>query len=515
MNPTKMQRVLISVSNKEGIVSFAKQLHALGMEIISTGGTSKLLREEQIPVVDVSDITGFPEMMDGRLKTLHPKIHGGILGRRSLDADIAKQHEITWIDLVVVNLYPFSDVIQQEKVSYSDAIENIDIGGPAMIRSAAKNMSDVAVVVDPDDYEAIINELSSNAGSISEKKRNELAIKAFEYTALYDSIIHNYLRTTLGADKPGFPEQIHLVLKKPMALRYGENPNQRACAYQFSERPQGIFSAAQQQGKTLSYNNLLDADAAIACVSEFDSPACVIVKHANPCGVASAAAISTAFSRALDTDKTSSFGGIIALNRACDEETATLVTAMFFEVLIAPSFSQEALAILAQKPNLRVLALPATTPTPGWEYKGIDGGMLVQDKNIEVVHPVAEQIVTLKKIGPDMFEQLCFAWRIVKHVKSNAILIAKDFQAIGIGAGQVSRIDAVDIAVNKAGRRIEQAVLASDAFFPFRDSIDRIAHTGITAIIQPGGSVRDQDVIDACNEHGIAMLMTGARCFKH
>ena len=508
MNQVIIQRALISVSNKAGILPFAKQLHALGIEIISTGGTSQLLKEAKIPVIEVSELTGFPEIMDGRVKTLHPKIHGGILGRRSAHADVATLH------LVVVNLYPFAETIKQPNVTFDDAIENIDIGGPTMIRSAAKNMEYVTVVVDPDDYEGVIKQLSGTS-SIPFDKRKELAIKAFEYTAQYDAFIHNYLSTTVENKPLVFPEKIQFLLSKNSELRYGENPNQSACAYQFGVQPKGIFGAVQHQGKALSYNNLVDADAATMCVREFEMPACVIVKHANPCGVASSSTILEAFSKAFETDSNSAFGGIIALNRDCDASLAAEILNHFFEVLIAPGISEEALTLLSAKPNLRVLTQAQDSPLNDWEYKWIEGGVLIQAKDQHVLQPTAHQVVTLQQPSQEVIDDLLFAWRIVKHVKSNAILIAKNFQAIGVGAGQVSRIDAVDIAVRKAQDRLEQAVLASDAFFPFRDSIDRIASTGIKAIIQPGGSLRDQEVIDACNEHGITMLMSGIRCFKH
>jgi len=511
----KIQRALISVSNKQGIVEFATSLHALGIAIISTGGTCQLLEEANIPVIEVSTVTGFPEMMDGRLKTLHPKIHGGILGRRLLDADVMRQHDIEWIDLVVVNLYPFAEVIQNQQATLSDAIENIDIGGPAMIRSAAKNMADVAVIVDPADYEQIIDKLVQNKGMLELADRRSLAIKAFECTANYDALIFNYLHQTLDATSSIFPPQMHLVLHKSIDLRYGENPTQAASAYQFAGAPQGLFSAQQHQGKSLSYNNLLDANAAIACVREFDQPTCVIVKHANPCGVASDHMIIDAFKRAQAADFASSFGGIIALNRSCDANTAMEITASFFEVIIAPSYSEKALLILNKKPNLRVLTLPEPQMLPEFQYQGIEGGMLIQQMEHQTAEFNSYEIVTQQKISDVLIQQLSFAWRIVKHVKSNAILIAKDFQTIGIGAGQVSRIDAVNIALNKAGDHLGQSVLASDAFFPFRDSIDRIADSGVVAVIQPGGSIRDQEVIDACNEYGIAMMFTGRRCFKH
>ena len=513
MKEVVIKRALISVSNKQGVVLFAKKLHELGIEIISTGGTSRMLQDANIPIIEVSELTGFPEMMDGRLKTLHPKIHGGILGRRALDTDVAKAQGINWIDLVVVNLYPFEETIQRPNVTFAQAIENIDIGGPTMIRAAAKNMDDVAVVVYPSDYDEIIQQLSNDC-RINAVERRALAIKAFEYTAHYDAVIHEYL-SSAEIDQTLFPDKIQLSLNKTQELRYGENPNQSACAYQLGSKLQGVFRAVQHQGKALSYNNLVDADAAITCVKEFEMPSCVIVKHANPCGVASASSICEAFNHAYETDGISAFGGIIALNRACDAETARVISTLFFEVLIAPKFSKDALTILTAKPNLRVLELAEMKEPNGWEYKWIEGGVLVQARDQQIIQLKAHQVVTVQKPSQEVLDDLLFAWQIVKHVKSNAILIAKDFRAIGIGAGQVSRIDAVDIAIRKASNRLDASVLASDAFFPFRDSIDRIANTGIKAIIQPGGSLRDQEVIDACNEYGIIMLMSGIRCFKH
>ncbi len=513
MTQTKITRALISVSDKTGLLPFASALHALGIVLISTGGTAQLLKNAHIPVTDVASITGFPEMMDGRLKTLHPIIHGGILGRRSQDEAIAAAHHIDWIDLVVVNLYPFAKTIQQPCVLFEQAIEQIDIGGPAMIRSAAKNMADVTVIVDPDDYDKLLDQMGSNEG-ISVSTRLAYASKAFEYTAAYDALIHDYLRQHL--EKPAhFPSKIHLTYDKAMDLRYGENPHQQASAYRLPGPAQGIFSAIQHQGKTLSYNNFVDADAAMACVNAFETPSCVIVKHANPCGIASAPSIAEAFHWAFETDSSSAFGGIVALNRPCDAKTANALIQIFFEVVIAPGFEDAALTILSQKPNVRVLTLPKIKTLPEVAYQWIDGGVLAQTNPDTQFQPSVGRVVTEKPLSPELIENLIFAWRGVNHVKSNAILIAKENRVIGIGAGQVSRIDAVDIAIRKSGDKLAESVLASDAFFPFRDSIDRIANTGIKAIIQPGGSLRDQEVIDACNEWGIAMLMTGSRCFKH
>jgi phosphoribosylaminoimidazolecarboxamide formyltransferase/IMP cyclohydrolase len=510
-NTITIKRALLSVSDKKGIVDFARGLHALNIEIISTGGTSKLLREANIPVRDVADITAFPEMMDGRVKTLHPMIHGGILGLRDQHAEIAEAHHIEWIDLVVVNLYPFAATIQKPNVTFDDAIENIDIGGPAMIRSAAKNMGWVGVIVDVEDYAEVLQELRSQQ-SLSFPKRKQLAAKAFLHTAEYDALIYHYL----SANGQTFPDKLNLSLSKKAQLRYGENPHQAACAYQFSQQSVGILHAKQHQGKELSYNNIADADAAYACVHEFLKPACVIVKHANPCGAAIAEDIFTAFDRAFQADSQSAFGGIIALNRPCTQEIATAVTDIFFEVLIAPSYTAEALAIFTKKPNLRVLELNDFTElNHSREMKFIQGGVLIQDKNSQLLSLHDLKIVTQRKPTPEELQTMLFAWPILKHIKSNAILIAKNNATVGVGAGQVSRIDAVDIALKKAGTALAGSILASDAFFPFRDSIDHLANTGIHAIIQPGGSIRDEEVIAACNQHQIAMVFTGVRCFKH
>ncbi len=506
MNQTKttVKRALISVSNKEGIVDFARSLHELNIEILSTGGTSQLLREANIPVRDVSDVTAFPEMMDGRVKTLHPAIHGGILGLRDEHAEVAKTHQIGWIDLVIVNLYPFAATIQKPDATFDAAIENIDIGGPTMIRSAAKNMGWVGVLVDPVDYVTVLTELRENMG-LSFATRKKMATKAFLHTADYDAIIHQYLSKEETLD-------IHLF--KHVELRYGENPHQTASAYRFREKT-GILGAKQYQGKELSYNNIADADAAFACVRGFKEPASVIVKHANPCGVATADTILTAFQRALKADSLSAFGGVIALNRPCTEAVAEALTQIFFEVLIAPEYSKEALAVFAKKPNLRVLELSVSQPGNSREMKFIDGGVLVQDKDLKVITEHDLKVVTELNPTFDEIKTMLFAWQVLKQIKSNAILLAKNNATVGVGAGQVSRVDAVDIAIKKAGTELAGSILASDAFFPFRDSIDRLAHTGIHAIIQPGGSIRDEEVIAACNEHHIAMVFTGTRCFKH
>lgn len=503
-----MKRALISVSDKTHLIEFARGLTELDIEIISTGGTSQLLRAASIPVRDVSEVTNFPEIMDGRLKTLHPKVHGGILGRRDEHAAVAKQHDINWIDLVVVNLYPFAETIKKPDVTFTDAIENIDIGGPTMIRSAAKNMEWAGVVVDPKDYDTVLSELRADQG-LSFATRRGLATKAFAHTAQYDALINRYL-----ADSK-FPEQLNLNLEKFADLRYGENPHQAACAYQFTGNHSGILAAKQHQGKQLSYNNIADADAAVACVREMTQPACVIVKHANPCGVAVAENIYEAFQRAFNADSLSAFGGIVALNQTCTKQVAEALTKIFIEVLIAPAYEAEALTILSSKTNLRVLELSSSQSNLKQEYKFVDGGLLVQDRDLSVISEQDLQLVTQRRPTADEMSTMLFAWRVIKHIKSNAILIAKQNVTMGVGAGQVSRVDAVELAIRKAGKDLTGTVLASDAFFPFRDSIDHIGKTGIRAIIQPGGSVRDEEVIAACNEHDIAMVLTGQRCFKH
>lgn len=505
-----VKRALISVSNKQGIVEFAKQLIDLGIEIISTGGTGKILRAANILVTDIADITHMPEMMDGRVKTLHPMVHGGILGLRDHHAAVAAKHHIAWIDLVVVNLYPFAETIRQPQSTWDDAIENIDIGGPAMIRSAAKNMRWVGVVVDPADYARVSQELAEHHG-LRFNLCKQLALKAFEHTAEYDAMIARYLSASQASL---FPSYVQMSFKKMTDLRYGENPHQAAAAY-YSEPLSGVLSATQHQGKALSYNNIVDSDAAIACIKEFDQPACVIIKHANPCGVAIAETLETAYDQAFHADAVSAFGGIVMLNRECCQKIAEKIADIFVEVLIAPNYSVAALEILARKPNLRVLAYDLMQPSAEQTRTFIEGGLLLQDKNLGVLSTADGKVVT--RLAPTATEKqdLWFAWQVVKHIKSNAILIAKNDVTVGIGAGQVSRIDAVEIALRKAGDRTPQSVLASDAFFPFRDSIDRLADSGIRAIIQPGGSIRDAEVIAACDAHGIAMIFTGQRCFKH
>lgn len=506
-----IRRALISVSNKTGIVEFAKNLSELGVEIVSTGGTSQLLAQAKIPHKQVEDITGLPEMLGGRVKTLHPKIHGGILGKRDKHELEALENEIQWIDLVVVNFYPFTQSVKKE-MTWDEIVEYIDIGGPTMVRAAAKNFAWVGVVIDPLDYGQILAALN-NQGGLDLEFRKQLAQKAFALTYQYDAAIHRYF-VDRAEKNPACPPLLHLHLEKLTELRYGENPHQKACAYQFVTEKTGVLAATQFQGKPLSYNNILDAEAASSCVREFSEPTAVIVKHANPCGVATATTIEKAYERAFAADSVSAFGGIIALNRPCTKAIAEAINSVFMEIVLAPAFTDEALTILAAKPNLRVLELP-TEEKEEWEMKFITGGMLLQEKDKETLHIDDLKFVTKLKPKQEDIHGMLFAWRVLKHVKSNGILIAKNDATVGIGAGQVSRIDAVDIAIQKAGEHLQDAILASDAFFPFRDSIDRIANRGIRAIIQPGGSVRDEEVIAACDEAGIAMAFTGKRCFRH
>lgn len=513
MNIVPVKRALLSVSDKSNIVEFAQNLVRLGVDLISTGGTSKMLRDAGIPHRQVDELTGLPEMLSGRVKTLHPKVHGGILGRRDEHAAEVVQHQIEWIDMVVVNFYPFEQAIARDKdMAWEDVIEYIDIGGPTMVRAAAKNFAWVAAVTDPNDYAAVISELEQTQGLAFETRKN-LAEKVFCLTSHYDAMIYQHFLQQ-KQEIQTCPEQLNLQLKKISELRYGENPHQKASAYQFKKSSSGILSAKQHQGKPLSYNNILDAEAALTCVSEFSEPACVIIKHANPCGAATAATIDQAYKRAYDADPLSAFGGIIALNQPCTKTIAEAIASIFMEVVIAPAYSQEALAIFAAKPNLRILEIPMQEKD-AWEMKYITGGVLLQEKDAQIITPDSLKVVTKRKPKQEDIDAMLFAWRVLKHIKSNGILIAKYNTTVGIGAGQVSRIDAVDLAVRKAGENIRDSILASDAFFPFRDSIDRIAKTGVRAIIQPGGSMRDEEVIAACNENDIAMVFTGMRCFRH
>ncbi len=516
MQTIPIKRALLSVSDKTGIVELAKDLVDLGVELISTGGTSAALQAAAIPYRKIEELTGLPEMLDGRVKTLHPTIHGGILGRRDEHAVEAAKHHIPWIDLVVVNFYPFEQATKDREMTWDEVVEYIDVGGPTMVRAAAKNFAWVGVVVNPDDYTAMLAELRMQYG-LSFTTRKNLAEKAFAATTHYDAMIHQYFLNK-NSQIESFPQHLELHLEKMAELRYGENPHQRASAYQFSKQKTGILCAAPHQGKPLSYNNILDSEAAWSCVSEFASPACVIVKHANPCGAAAADTIDEAYQQAYTTDPTSAFGGIVALNRPCTKSVAEAVTSIFTEVILAPAFTEEALTVLATKPNLRVLEIPVYAQQT-WEMKYITGGLLLQEKDLYQVQADELKIMTRVKPNREEVASMLFAWRVLKHAKSNAILVVKENRTLGIGAGQVSRIDAVDLALSKASKlsntNLQNAVLTSDAFFPFRDSIDHIAQSGVRVIMQPGGSVRDEEVIAACDEHHIAMVFTGKRCFKH
>jgi len=524
---TKIERALISVSDKTGVLEFAEALTSMGVKILSTGGTAKLLAEAGVEVTEVSDYTGFPEMLDGRVKTLHPKVHGGILGRRDLPEHMAKmaEHGIKTIDLVCVNLYPFEATIAKPECTLEDAIENIDIGGPTMVRSAAKNWAHVAVVTDVSDYPTLVKEMRANHAGLSRATRFALAKKAFTHTAAYDGAISNYL-TALVEGEPGgkmerslFPNRLNMQFTKVQDMRYGENPHQSAAFYRDLVPAEGSIAHYQQlQGKELSFNNIGDADAAWEAVKTFDAPACVIVKHANPCGVAVADTPLAAYRLAFATDSTSAFGGIIAFNCEVDQETVEAVTGQFLEVLIAPSFSAPAKALIAAKKNVRVLEVPLKTRANRFELKRVGGGLLIQSPDVRNVQQSELTVVTSRAPSEQEMADMLFAWRVAKYVKSNAIVFAKNGQTAGIGAGQMSRVDSTRIAARKAedaGLGLKGAAAASDAFFPFRDGVDVIAAQGITAIIQPGGSVRDPEVIAAANEHGIAMVLTGCRHFRH
>ncbi|WP_269914094.1 bifunctional phosphoribosylaminoimidazolecarboxamide formyltransferase/IMP cyclohydrolase [Acinetobacter sp. HY1485] len=520
-----IKRALISVSDKTGIVEFAQELANLGVELLSTGGTYKLLKENQVSVVEVSEHTGFPEMMDGRVKTLHPKIHGGILARRGIDEAVMQEHNIAPIDLVVVNLYPFAQTVAKPNCSLDDAIENIDIGGPTMVRAAAKNHASVGIVVNASDYNLIIDELKTNQ-TLCHATRFDLAVKAFEHTAQYDGMIASYLGSRLQDNQvERFPRTFNTQLNKVQDLRYGENPHQAAAFYvEANATEASIATSKQLQGKELSYNNIADTDAALECVKTFAKPACVIVKHANPCGVAvSLDGIKTAYDLAYATDPESAFGGIIAFNRELDVDTAkAIVERQFVEVIIAPSLAEGVLDVTSAKKNVRVLTcgtLPALDARqPQLDYKRVNGGLLVQDQDLGMIKAQDLKVVTKRAPTEQEIDDLIFAWKVAKYVKSNAIVYAKNRQTIGVGAGQMSRVNSARIAAIKAehaGLMVEGAVMASDAFFPFRDGIDNAAKAGIKCIIQPGGSMRDQEVIDAADEAGIAMVFTGMRHFRH
>lgn len=518
-----IRRALISVSDKTDIVEFARALTQQGVEILSTGGTAKLLAEHQIPVIEVADYTGFPEMMDGRVKTLHPKIHGGLLGRRGEDDAVMATHNIQPIDLLVVNLYPFEQTIARPNCDLATAIENIDIGGPAMLRSAAKNHASVTVVVDAKDYPTVLAEMTTNQGTVSAATRLALACKVFSHTSRYDGAISNYLGKVETGDTL-FPPTLSLQYQKVQAMRYGENPHQKAAFYiEHNLREPSVATAMQLQGKELSYNNIADADAALECVKAFTcSPACVIVKHANPCGVGKAETILEAYERAYKTDPTSAFGGIIAFNRQLDAKTAkAIVDRQFVEVIIAPSIEEEAKVVLAPKSNVRVLICgnwEENVSLAGFDFKRVTGGLLVQERDLGVITTKELKIVTQRHPNDKELQDLLFAWKVVKFVKSNAIVYVKDNATLGIGAGQMSRIYSAKIAAIKAGDEnldLHGCAMASDAFFPFRDGLDAAASVGVTAVIQPGGSMRDNEVIAAANELGIAMVFTGMRHFRH
>ena len=517
----KVRRALISVSDKSGIGEFASALRTLGVELLSTGGTYRLLRELGLDVTEVADYTGFPEMMDGRVKTLHPKVHGGILGRRGQDDNVMAAHGIDPIDMVVVNLYPFSATVANPDCTVEDAIENIDIGGPTMVRAAAKNHPFVTIVVNASDYGEILSEMQSNGGSTSLESRFNLAIKAYEHTAAYDGAIANHFGTLVPDGSPKFPRTFNAQFHKVQEMRYGENPHQQAAFYvEANPAEAGIATARQIQGKELSYNNVADTDAALECVKNFHEPACVIVKHANPCGVAIAGSISEAYDLAFATDTESAFGGIIAFNRELDTKTAaSIVERQFVEVIIAPSVSEEAAALVADKKNVRLLSCGEwSAPGPALDYKRVNGGLLIQDRDLGMI--TRDDLTVVSKCQPteQQLQDLMFAWIVAKFVKSNAIVYAANGQTIGVGAGQMSRINSARIAAIKAehaGLSVQGSVMASDAFFPFRDGIDNAGQAGIAAIIQPGGSIRDDEVIAAADEHGMAMVFTGMRHFRH
>jgi len=520
---TPVRRALISVSDKSGIVEFGRALTDRGIELLSTGGTFRLLKENRVPVTEVSDYTGFPEMMDGRVKTLHPKIHGGILGRRGTDDAIMGEHGINPIDMVVVNLYPFESTVANPDCDLATAIENIDIGGPTMVRAAAKNYNDVAIVVNASDYSLVLKELEDNDGQLSHSTRFDLAVKAFEHTAGYDGAIANYLGgRTADNNNADFPRTFNSQYVKVQDMRYGENPHQRAAFYaERNPKEACVATAKQLQGKELSYNNVADTDAALECVKPFADPACVIVKHANPCGVAIGSDIHQAYDLAFATDPTSAFGGIIAFNRELDAETAkAIIDRQFVEVIIAPSIAPEAVKLVSAKKNVRLLACGDLNGerAQSMDYKRVTGGLLVQDRDLGMVAMADVKVVTTRQPTEHELNDLLFAWEVAKYVKSNAIVYARSGRTIGVGAGQMSRVYSARIAGIKAADEnleVKGSVMASDAFFPFRDGIDAAAAAGITAVIQPGGSMRDQEVIDAANEHGIAMVFTGMRHFRH
>ncbi|MCP3428384.1 bifunctional phosphoribosylaminoimidazolecarboxamide formyltransferase/IMP cyclohydrolase [Opacimonas viscosa] len=531
MTTNPIRRALLSVSDKTGILEFAQALVAMDVELLSTGGTAKLLAEAGLPVIEVSDHTGHPEIMDGRVKTLHPKIHGGILARRGQDDAVMAENNIDAIDLVVVNLYPFAATVANPDCTLPDAIENIDIGGPTMVRAAAKNHNDVTIVVNADDYVTVLEQMQANSGVVDHATRFDLAIKAFEHTAEYDGMIANYFGARLDTtecdddcdhEHSEFPRTYNIQVSKKQDLRYGENSHQAAAFYVENDIQEASVATAQQlQGKALSFNNIADTDAALECVKEFDQPACVIVKHANPCGVALGETILAAYERAYQTDPTSAFGGIIAFNQELDAATAqAIIDRQFVEVIIAPTVSEAAKTVLSAKQNVRVLECGdwAGQLTDGYDFKRVNGGLLIQERDFGMVEAEDLQVVTKRQPTEAELKDLMFTWKVAKYVKSNAIVYCKDGMTIGVGAGQMSRVYSAKIAGIKAADEnleVVGSVMASDAFFPFRDGIDAAAAAGITAVIQPGGSMRDAEVIAAADEAGIAMVFTGMRHFRH
>jgi phosphoribosylaminoimidazolecarboxamide formyltransferase/IMP cyclohydrolase len=517
-----IRRALISVSDKTGVIDLARELAARGVEILSTGGTATLLTDNDVPVIEVSDYTGFPEMMAGRVKTLHPRIHGGILGRRGLDEAVMRENEIKPIDLVVVNLYPFERTVADPDCDLHTAIENIDIGGPTLLRAAAKNHTAVTAVVDAADYPRVLAEMAANGGAVTDATRLDLAVKVFEHTARYDGAIGNYLGRRIGGGPPEhFPRTLTMQLKRQQAMRYGENPHQKAAFFvEWGISEASVATARQLQGKELSYNNIADTDAALECVKQFEEgPACVIVKHANPCGVALGNSLLEAYDRAYATDPESAFGGIIAVNGELDEETArAIVERQFVEVIIAPRVSAAAQAAVAAKKNVRLLECGewSSEDVHRTDFKRVNGGLLVQDTDLMLSHEL--RVVSKRTPSAKEMDDLLFTWRVAKFVKSNAIVYGRDRRTIGVGAGQMSRVNSARIAAMKAeqaGLEVAGSVMASDAFFPFRDGMDQAAAAGVAAVIQPGGSMRDEEVIAAADEHGIAMLFTGMRHFRH
>ena len=515
----RIKRALLSVSDKTGLVEFAKKLQSMDVEMISTGGTFKLLQKNGISLTKVSEVTQFPEMMDGRVKTLHPKIHGAILARRDKDEHLQelKKHNITPIDMVVVNLYPFRETIQKPGVILEEAVEQIDIGGPTLIRSSAKNFVGVAIIVNPENYQIIISELEENDQQISLETRRKLAVEAFQHTMEYDSYIYNYLSNQFLGTSQKFPPLLNLTFRKIQDLRYGENPHQEAAFYtELDIAEPSVANVKQIHGKQLSYNNIYDINAALELVKGFSEPAAAIIKHTNPCGFALGKNTYDAYKLAHATDPLSAFGSIVAFNQKVTKNTAEEIVKTFVEVVIAPEFENAAINILKTKENLRILITGLLSkPKPSWDWKKVVGGILVQDRDIKEIEIADLQYVTEKRPAPKQLDALLFAWKVLKHVKSNAILLAKDKHITGVGAGQMSRIDAVELAIKKAGEEARGSVMASDAFFPFRDSLDAAAKARIVAIIEPGGSIRDQDVINAANELGLPIVFTGVRCFRH